>query len=133
MIMGVGGMDALFSTTQTQDGRDRSGGAGDHAKCPSPWHQSGNVLIWCSDIGVMDGRLPVPSDSLQVLENKYKFWRYNNPVGRRQLEGLSQNQLDIWQAPPKLAVTMFFLHVLDRLYCSRVYFEEAGRKRPAAG
>ncbi|CAE7028634.1 rabggtb [Symbiodinium microadriaticum] len=32
-----------------------------------------------------------------VLENKYKFWRYNNPVGQRQLEGLSQNQLDIWQ------------------------------------
>ncbi|CAE7340981.1 rabggtb [Symbiodinium natans] len=32
-----------------------------------------------------------------VLENKYKFWRYNNPVGERQLEGLSRSQLDLWQ------------------------------------
>ena len=33
----------------------------------------------------------------EVLENKYKFWRYNNPVGERQLEGLSRSQLDLWQ------------------------------------
>mmetsp|Transcript_30986 Transcript_30986/g.86966 ORF Transcript_30986/g.86966 Transcript_30986/m.86966 type:complete len:473 (-) Transcript_30986:156-1574(-) len=37
-----------------------------------------------------------------VLKGDYSEWRYSNPVGTRQLEGLSQEQLQKWREPTRV-------------------------------
>lgn len=53
-------------------------------------------------------RRPVPREPVQaavdaltsaVLANIFSDWRYTNPVGRRQLEGLSDAQVATWREP----------------------------------
>lgn len=49
---------------------------------------------------------PLPREAVQkattevirsVVEGRFKAWRYTNPVGQRQLEGLSEEQAALWQ------------------------------------
>ena len=53
---------------------------------------------------------PVPRGPIQaavdaltnaVLSNRYSDWRYTNPVGMRQLEGLSEAQITKWREPTR--------------------------------
>lgn len=53
---------------------------------------------------------PLPADRIEakideltahVLDGTYSVWRYSNRIGARQLEGLTDQQLDLWMEPTR--------------------------------
>eukprot|EP00928_Gymnodinium_smaydae_P063619 TRINITY_DN4713_c0_g1_i1.p1 TRINITY_DN4713_c0_g1~~TRINITY_DN4713_c0_g1_i1.p1 ORF type:complete len:593 (-),score=67.12 TRINITY_DN4713_c0_g1_i1:18-1796(-) len=59
-----------------------------------------------SDMHRTYSRMPLPADKIDdavasitehVLLGAFKEWRYSNSVGQRQLEGLTEQQIDLWK------------------------------------
>ncbi|CAE8607749.1 unnamed protein product [Polarella glacialis] len=49
------------------------------------------------------GKIVAKVDELtaRVLDGSFSAWRYSNPIGARQLEGLSAEQLELWKEPSR--------------------------------
>lgn len=66
---------------------------------------NGNMLTTFSGAKVPREPVRAAVDALSsaVLAGAFAEWRYTNPVGRRQLEGLSDDQIAKWQEPSRTA------------------------------